>query len=397
MTDVTDAEAAASAYQQMAMGAMLDLAAPQERYLDLIAQGGFVEPMPGMALSFSRANTEYVLRHAEEFSSVIDMNLGNVRPMIPLNVDPPMHSKYRKLLDPLFAPRRMDEQEEDITRRVNGFIDSFIDRGECNFSEEFAELFPSSVFLGLMGLPEDEMRMFLRMRDGILHPEKWDENALVDGDARAAVTTAAGAEIYEYFGNLIDERTAQPAEDIITRFVKAEIDGERLTKEEILDICFLFLIAGLDTVSDTLTCSYAFLATHPEHRQMIVDDPVDHPARGGGAAAVGVAGSHRCAADRAMPGRPSERRPRRAGHRGDAELRRREHGSRRRTTTRWTFASTARTTRTSRSAVVCTVASVRTSRGGSCGSRCASGIAASPSTASSPGTRRSSTRPASAT
>jgi len=273
MTDVTDEGAAASAYQQMAMGAMMDLADPQERYLDLIAQGGFVEPMPGMALSFLRANTEYVLRHHEEFSSVMDMNLGNVRPMIPLNVDPPMHSKYRKLLDPLFAPRRMDEQEEDITRRVNGFIDSFIDRGECNFSEEFAELFPSSVFLGLMGLPEDEMRMFLRMRDGILHPEKADENALVDGDARMAVMKAAGEEIYEYFGNLIDERTKNPAEDIITRFVKAEIDGERLTKEEILDICFLFLIAGLDTVSDTLTCSYAFLATHPEHRQMIVDDP----------------------------------------------------------------------------------------------------------------------------
>jgi len=273
MTDVTDDAAAAGVYERMAMGAMLDLAAPQERYLDLIAAGGFVEPMPGMALSFSRATTEYVLRHHEEFSSVMDMNLGNVRPMIPLNVDPPMHSKYRKLLDPLFAPRRMDEQEEDITRRVNGFIDSFIDRGECNFSEEFAELFPSSVFLGLMGLPEDEMRMFLRMRDGILHPEKADEKALVDADARMAVMNAAGAEIYDYFGNLVDERTANPAEDIITRFVKAEIDGERLTKEEILDICFLFLIAGLDTVSDTLTCSYAFLATHPEHRQMIVDDP----------------------------------------------------------------------------------------------------------------------------
>ena len=171
MTDVTEEEATPSGYE-LAMGAMVDLAAPQQKYLDLIAQGGYVEPMPGMALSFSRANTEYVLRHHEEFSSVLDMNLGNVRPMIPLNVDPPMHSKYRKLLDPLFAPRRMDEQEEDITRRVNGFIDAFIDRGECNFTEEFAELFPSSVFLGLMGLPEDEMRMFLRMRDGILHPRE---------------------------------------------------------------------------------------------------------------------------------------------------------------------------------------------------------------------------------
>ncbi len=132
----------------MGMQAMYDLAAPQARYLELIAQGGYVEAMEGLGLSFNRANTEYVLRHADEFSSRIDMSLGNVRPLIPLNVDPPQHSKYRKLLDPLFAPKRMDEQEEDITRRVNGFIDAFIDRGECNFTEEFAELFPSSVFLG---------------------------------------------------------------------------------------------------------------------------------------------------------------------------------------------------------------------------------------------------------
>jgi cytochrome P450 len=278
MNDMTeDGVAAPNEYVEMAMAAMTNLAAPQQMYLELIAAGGFAQPMEGVALSYSRANTDYVLRHHEQFSSVVDLGLGNVRPMIPLNVDPPMHSKYRKLLDPLFAPKRMDEQEADITRRVNGFIDVFIDRGECNFTEEFAELFPSSVFLGLMGLPEEEMRMFLHMRDGVLHPEKWDENALFDPEARMAVMQAAGAEIYEYFGNLIDERRKRPVEDLISRFLEVEIDGEKLSREDILDVCYLFLIAGLDTVSDTLTCSYAFLATHPDHRRMIVDRPAIIP------------------------------------------------------------------------------------------------------------------------
>jgi cytochrome P450 len=278
MNDMTeDGVAAPNEYVEMAMAAMTNLAAPQRMYLELIAAGGFAQPMEGVALSYSRANTDYVLRHHEQFSSVVDLGLGNVRPMIPLNVDPPMHSKYRKLLDPLFAPKRMDEQEADITRRVNGFIDVFIDRGECNFTEEFAELFPSSVFLGLMGLPEEEMRMFLHMRDGVLHPEKWDENALFDPEARMAVMQAAGAEIYEYFGNLIDERRKRPVEDLISRFLEVEIDGEKLSREDILDVCYLFLIAGLDTVSDTLTCSYAFLATHPDHRRMIVDRPAIIP------------------------------------------------------------------------------------------------------------------------
>src|SRR5947199_10285029 len=173
MSEPTDDDAShGSGLFEIAMEVMVDLAAPQTTYKTVLERGGFVGPTDGFAVSFDRAATEHVLRHHELFSSQFELGLGNVRPMIPLNVDPPMHSKYRKLLDPLFAPRRMDEQEEDITRRVNGFIDAFIDNGECNFTEEFAELFPSSVFLGLMGLPDDELRMFLRLRDGILHAEK---------------------------------------------------------------------------------------------------------------------------------------------------------------------------------------------------------------------------------
>ncbi len=268
----------ASAYGQAGMQAMFDLAAPQPNYRDLIAQGGFVRPMEGVGLSFSRASTEFVLRNHELFSSRVEMNLGNLRPLIPLNVDPPNHSKYRKLLDPLFTPRRMDEQEDDITARVNGFIDMFIDRGECNFTEEYAELLPSSVFLGLLGLPEDELRMFLRLRDGILHPEKFDPAALTDISARTAVMQTTGQEIYDYFGGLIDKRRVEPADDIITRFLNAEIDGEKLSAEDIVDISFLFLIAGLDTVSDSLTCFYAFLATHPDHRRQIAENPAIIPS-----------------------------------------------------------------------------------------------------------------------
>jgi cytochrome P450 len=72
---------------------------------------------------------------------------------------------------------------------------------------------------------------------------------------------------------VLDERLKHPSDDILTHLVTVAIDGEKLTREEILDICFLFHIAGLDTVSDSLTCFYAFLAQNPEHRRQIVDDP----------------------------------------------------------------------------------------------------------------------------
>jgi cytochrome P450 len=271
MTD--QAEPAGSGYSELGLQALLNLKEPQPNYKALLEAGGTIEPMEGVIFNFSRTNIEYVLRNHELFSSQVEMKLGNVRPLIPLNVDPPKHASYRKLLDPLFAPKRMDEQEADITRRVNALIDTFIDEGGCNFSEQFADLFPTSVFLGLLGLPEEELPMFLRLRDGILHSEKADPDAMFDIDKRRAVQDATGQEIYDYFDKIIELRQREPAEDIITRFLTVEIEGERLSHDDILDICFLFLIAGLDTVTDSLTCFFAFLAQHPDHRRQIVDDP----------------------------------------------------------------------------------------------------------------------------
>src|SRR5262245_38597157 len=199
----------------------------------------------GMVILRSRAVNDYVLR-GHQFSTNADFGLGNVRPLIPLQVDPPKHAQYRKLLDPVFAPKRMEEQEQDITRRFNAFIDAFIDRGECNFTEELAELFPSSVFLGLCGLPEDDLRTFLDLRDGVLHPEKIDPAAISDFEARMAVTRAGGRAIYEYFMPIIAARRKEPVNDLVSRLIAAEVDGVRLSDEDLLDIMFLMLIAGLD-------------------------------------------------------------------------------------------------------------------------------------------------------
>ena len=124
---------------------MTDLREPQPGYHRHDHKGGFVQVGEAFALSFDPGNhptTSCASTNSSPHGWRWD--LGTSGHLIPLNVDPPLHAKYRKLLDPLFAPRRMEAQEEDITRRVNGFIDTFVDRQECNFSEEFAELLPSS-------------------------------------------------------------------------------------------------------------------------------------------------------------------------------------------------------------------------------------------------------------
>jgi cytochrome P450 len=264
------AQEAPARYDASALASLVDMGAPQASYRAMVDQE-VVQLTPGMVVVASRQAVNLALKNWEVFTSEGVLTLGNIRPLIPLSVDPPRHVKYRKILDPLFTPRRMDAIEGDITARFNRFLDSFIDRGHCNFTDDLAEQFPSAIFLGLMGLPWEELDTFLRLRDGILRPG--GTHSTLDPAARAAIQTQTGAEIYEYFGHFLDERVREPQDDILTLFLGAEVDGDQLTREEILDICFLFLIAGLDTVSDSLTCFWRFLAEHPAHRRQIVDNP----------------------------------------------------------------------------------------------------------------------------
>ena len=255
--------------------ALMDLSKPQPRYRSILEHGGMLRPVDGFVMVANRQAVGEVLRHTDRFSSRGIVQLGNVRPLIPLSVDPPDHIKYRKILDPLFAPRRMDAIEDDIAARVNHFIDAFADKGECEFTSDLAVPFPSSVFLGLMGLPWEELDTFLRLKDGILRPGGFGllEATKMTAEERQRIQKDTAQEIYDYFNAILDERSRDPKEDILTQFLQVEIDGEKLTREEILDICFLFLIAGLDTVTDSLTCFYAFLAQNRDHRRQIAEDP----------------------------------------------------------------------------------------------------------------------------
>ena len=155
------------------------------------------------------------------------------------------------------------------TCRFNHFVDLFVERGECNFTTELAEMFPSSVFLGLMGLPWDELETMMRLRDGVLRPG----NAESTPEERIAAQKSTALEVYSYFDSILGERAKNPRDDILTLFLRAEVDGDRLSREEMLDICFLLLTAGLDTVTDSLTCFFALLAQRADLRRQIVEHP----------------------------------------------------------------------------------------------------------------------------
>jgi cytochrome P450 len=220
-----------------------------------------------------RAEIEEVFRDPATFSSNMDaVDLSNVRPLIPLQIDPPEHKKYRKILDPIFAPKQMTALEPSVAALVNQLIDGFVDRGECDFSQEFSIPFPSQVFLTLLGLPLDDLPTFLEMKDGIIRPDQVVGKPR-DDEATIAYQRGIATSIYDYFDRVLDQREVERRDDLLSQFLDAEVDGHGLTREEILDICFLFLIAGLDTVSASLDCFFGYFTEHPEARQAIVDDP----------------------------------------------------------------------------------------------------------------------------
>ena len=217
-------------------------------------------------------DVHYALRHPHLFSSAQDpIDLGTPRSLIPLQVDPPNHARYRRVLDPLFGPKVIDGMEPEIRKLARNLLANFVDRGSCDFHAEFAVPFPCTIFLRLMGLPLEDLDRFLAWKDAIIRPVVDDP---YDLEAMNAIRKQAGAAIDEYFQSAIAQRLLNPSNDLLTFFVTAEIEGDRLDQDEVLGMCYLFLLGGLDTVTASLDCMLARLAAHPEERKCFVDTPL---------------------------------------------------------------------------------------------------------------------------
>lgn len=253
-------------------------ARPQPLYR-MLRDGGPALAVDGVGVVLSRrADVDEALRRPEVFSSDMDaVDLKNVRPLIPLQLDPPEHRKYRRILDPLFSPRQVALLEEPATALVNRLLDGFEGRDRIDFGREFSVPFPSQVFLTLLGLPLDDLPLILRLKDGIIRPQSATGGAFGNPEAEAH-QAASAAGIYAYFDRVLDERAAGGGDDVFSHLLDAEVDGRRLSREDILDIGFLFLLAGFDTVTASLDCMFAHLAQHADRRRQIVDDPELVPA-----------------------------------------------------------------------------------------------------------------------
>ncbi|MEU9873808.1 cytochrome P450 [Actinomadura sp. NPDC048021] len=181
---------------------------------------------------------------------------------IPVMLDPPLHTTWRRLLWPFFTPVAAAVLRERITRHCAALIDGFASRGSCDFVTDFARLFPTAIFLELVGLPTERLEEFLGWERAILHsrPSTGDR-----AEAMGALTAC--------LGELIRDRRARPREDLVSAATGFAVDGRPVTDDELLQLCVLLFLAGLDTVAAQLSYIFWHLAREDADRARIASDP----------------------------------------------------------------------------------------------------------------------------
>ncbi|MFE2123478.1 cytochrome P450 [Rhodococcus aetherivorans] len=246
----------------------------QEKVAELAAKGPVVYSTAhgGHWIVTRYRELHEVLRDPETFSSYPNnlVNAGDGK-FLPLELDPPEHTGYRVALQPLFSPNRMKALSEQIRGVVNELIDSFAGKGEAEFIADFAHELPTRVFLALMDWPLEDAPTLTEATDTALMGKP---GASEDESAKARAEAAQ--QMFAYFQKIVDERRANPGEDVTSALIRTEVDledGKRLlTDEELTRMFFLLLIAGLHTVQGSLAWAVIHLVNNPRQRAALIED-----------------------------------------------------------------------------------------------------------------------------
>jgi cytochrome P450 len=194
-------------------------------------------------------------------------------------MDPPEHTKLRKLVARAFTPRRIADLETKIAQLANEFLDAADGHDEIDYIDVFAGMLPPTVILSLVGYPEGHAKEYKEIVDASLHVEEGATSTHGQRDRdilseSGEINNAAFAMIPE----LMEMRRKDPQDDLLTGLVHAEIEEDdgstrTLTLEEILAFMQLISSAGTETVARLLGFGVVTLQRFPDQRQLLLDDP----------------------------------------------------------------------------------------------------------------------------
>lgn len=199
----------------------------------------------------TQVGTAFIRTQTPEFIEVAGLML--------LNMDPPKQTRYRRLVSAGFTPRTIARLKDKVRERAERIADTVREKdGEVEFVTDVAEYLPLQMICDLVGVPEEDHAKIFEWSNRMVGFQDPDfRTTFEDGEI-------AAAEIFAYCDGLVDERRERPRDDILTALVQAEIDGDRLTREEIDAFFVILCVAGNETTRNLIAHAMHALIAHPD-------------------------------------------------------------------------------------------------------------------------------------
>jgi cholest-4-en-3-one 26-monooxygenase len=186
------------------------------------------------------------------------------RGLMMLYTDPPKHTRYRLLVNKGFTPRMIGLLEQYLTHRATLIVDNVIERGECDFVEDLSAELPLQAIADIMGVPQEDRRLLFEWSNkmiGVDDPEYQTED-----------NGTAAMELYAYVNALAKARQSDPRDDIVTKLINAEIDGDKLSEVEFDMFMLLLTVAGNETTRNTTSWGMHALLNNPDQLAYLQED-----------------------------------------------------------------------------------------------------------------------------
>jgi cytochrome P450 len=247
--------------------ATLPMAADRGIGWKTVRDAGRVVFIDGWFYLSHREDVLAALRDPELFSSkkAFDV-LGSPIPLVPISFDPPEHTRFRKILQPFFSPHALKEMLPSLQKQALDIVDDIAKRGECEVVADLAIPYPSQVFLTLFGLPLEDRDRLIVWKDAVI--------ALADSPSLEGADLTPALELLTYLTEAINERRANPGPDVLSQVLSGD---DPLDDTEVMGLAFLFVLAGLDTVTAAMSSAFLELARNPELRATLRDHPDQMP------------------------------------------------------------------------------------------------------------------------
>ncbi len=180
-------------------------------------------------------------------------------------IDPPQHRQYRNLVSPSFTPRALSRLSGRIAAIAQELLDRVRATGRMDFVTDFAYPLPATVIAEMLGVPTSDRPLFKQWADGLFDSQLSDAEMeqLLNQPEAAHRFMRISEEMSGYFKAMLEDRRRQPREDMMSELLAAEIDGERLSLEDVISFCILLLLAGHVTTTNLLSQAVRCFSEHP--------------------------------------------------------------------------------------------------------------------------------------